>query len=250
MRQATETPLQVARVATARATCAFGIELRHRRDERPWLADQRRGARSHDRDEFVGVDGEAALRIHLPDEAQRMATFLRRTAKAPAQVVPARVRGTAPAARPPACLAQRARARRLRGASGAASAMGGSTAGGAGGGGAGAVASEEPMPASGAGTAIATSEGSSRCSPTVTTCTGASRMRSIVITRELIERLVVTDHAARRRRRADQHAVVAEHRDRLDIGGEQPRHAFLQRQIEGRWPRPRRSARPTCRRRA
>ena len=49
--------------------------------------------------------------------------------------------------------------------------------------------------------------------------------------RKVIGRSPVTDHAACRRRRADQHAVIAEHRDRIDIGGEQPRHAFLQRQM-------------------
>ena len=55
-----------------------GIEVQFGGDLAPQPAERRRRARAHELDELVRADGEAAIRIHLPDEAQRMAALARR----------------------------------------------------------------------------------------------------------------------------------------------------------------------------
>ena len=55
-----------------------GIEVQFGGDLAPQPAERRRRARPHELDELVRADGEAAVRIHLPDEAQRMAALARR----------------------------------------------------------------------------------------------------------------------------------------------------------------------------
>ena len=49
------------------------IELKLGRDFAPHAAECSGGARSHEFGEFIGADNKAAVGIHLPDEAQRVA---------------------------------------------------------------------------------------------------------------------------------------------------------------------------------
>ena len=66
-------PLQVSREAKRARDVAFGIERERRGDLAPRLAERGGGARADQLDELVRRDGEAAVGIHLPDEAQRRA---------------------------------------------------------------------------------------------------------------------------------------------------------------------------------
>ena len=189
----------------------------HRRDERPGLADQRRGPRSHDREELGGVDGEAALRIHLPDEAQRMAVLLhgggrRRRRRWRRQFgKQLRLRGRRRVDRRSRDRGRRLRRQRFRDGQGHRSRHG---------------------------------CGRGRCCNRCCRCARdgilAERCdphRGLLDTIDLdhradrVERHVLVDRSPRRRGRADERAVVVEHRNRLDVRREQSRHALRKRKL-------------------
>ena len=67
-------PLQVLPVATACGDAAVGIELERRGDLAPRPPEAGGGARADQAGEFIGAEREAAVGIHLPHEAQRMAS--------------------------------------------------------------------------------------------------------------------------------------------------------------------------------
>ena len=66
-------PLQVSRLASASATRPSGSSASAAASSRPGAAERRRRRLTHQGYEFLGIDREAMLGIHLPDETQRPA---------------------------------------------------------------------------------------------------------------------------------------------------------------------------------
>jgi hypothetical protein len=56
---------------------AFGIETEGSRDLAPGAAERGHGVRPEQSQELLGVEGEAAVEVHLPNETQRLAPLVR-----------------------------------------------------------------------------------------------------------------------------------------------------------------------------